>query len=69
MNDTYDHIVNLDINKMEKNLEREMEDVDEKNMVLSQKIFEKMKFYCDYEGLNFFTSSKYECIYNLIDIL
>ena len=42
---------------------------DEKNMILAEQIFKRMKFYCQFKGLDFFTSSDYNCISDLASIL
>ena len=51
---------NLKIKKIEK-------EIDENDLIYSysENLFEKLKFYCDFHGLNFLTESKNTCIYNL----
>lgn len=58
---------NIDINQL-KEMEN-IEDNNEKILLLAESIFDKIKFYCDYHGLNMLNVSRNICIENLRDML
>lgn len=54
----------ININTLERNLEESYEE----ELMCSEKLFEKLKFYRDFHNLNYFTCSDSVCVSNLMII-
>ena len=54
----------ININKLEKGLE-ELENHEEE-ISCAEDVFQKLKFYSDFHGLNFFTLPEHVCVSNLM---
>lgn len=58
--DSFECIVGENIDKMEN-----MQDDNEKILLLAENVFDKIKFYCDYHGLNMLNTPRDICVANL----
>lgn len=52
-----------------KNLEKKLEENDEKEIEYAEVLFQKIKFYSDFQGLNFFTLPEHVCVSNLLTLI
>lgn len=62
--DSFECTIDKNVDKMEK-----MQDNNEKNLLLAENVFEKLKFYCDYHGLNMLNTPRDICVERLATLL